>query len=945
MVLDDGYYYVIEKRNKLIWDNIDDLITVIEPNHEYNIVYINEDALKQILGYNKKNLIGKSLKEYIYPDDKEKFKELLLDPPIKNQKNELRLLTKNKGYVWVELKAFSLKESKNQQNIFVKFKDISTQKELELRLEDYKEKIGKISNLIPSFRFWNLFTPKKYDEALHYSYDMLHLITENIPLYIFWKDSNLVYSGCNSNYAKFIGTFTPEDIIGRTDKKLLRINRNFKKTERIEKYVLKTGIPILNQIERWEIESNDDIWLNTCRIPLCDSKGKVIGILITYEDITNRKKEEHMLIESEAKYHDLFETSPNGVMLIDLKGNILECNSALEAISGYPTEDFIGKNVFQLKIFYKNGLEILLNSFKDLMNKNQLELVEFQILKKDNKISWIQIRAKLIIRKGVTLVLVVINDINTQKTIEQALKENEKIYRQLFDTSTVGIMEMDLKDNKVSNINPKLLNILGYSREDLKDEDLRLKIIHPEDLHKLILPTQEEVLEFRIFNKDGKLKWLAGTRKNHFDDNGKISSLTLWLEDVTEKKMYEELIHELNINFLNFTTDIRNNIIMLLNSCLKLLNADLVLYIHKLFDDGKDKYQILTNDNKSFVYNSQDFTENIFSGSLFYEEHDFPQTFFDIHKMGYAKTDPFISEYNLKGSFGKLIKTKDATNSAICVFFKTNPSISNQDKLVMFLICDAIEIEQRRWQVQNDLEEQNITLNKMNNLKTELFSRTSHELKTPLISIKGFTELLLTIHRAKLDDDMISILEEIKNGSKRLEKIIKLLLEGTKLEAGQYELNRTEEDLTFLIKFCVNELKGLVRLRNQTITLELHDELKTKFDKERIYDVISNLLVNAIKYTQLEGNILIQSEIKDSLFIISIKDNGIGFTSEEKSQVFKQFGRIERYGQGWDVDIEGTGLGLYITKKIIEIHGGKIWLESAGRNKGSSFYFSIPIIE
>ncbi len=945
MVLRDEFNFELNKREQLIWDNIDDLITVIEPNYEYNIIYINEKAFKHILGYTKKDLIGKSFKKYIHPEDIEKFQELLLAQPLKNHKNELRLCTKNKRYVWVELKAFPLEDSKKQQNIFVKLKDISARKELELRLEDYKEKIGRISKLVPEIRFWDLFTPKKYDEALHHSYNMFQLITENIPQYIFWKDNNLVYLGCNSNYAKFIGFLIPEDIIGRTNKSLLRTNRNFINTERIERDVLKTGISIINQIEKWEVENKDNILLNTSRVPLRDSKGNVIGILITNEDITNRKKDEYKLIESEAKYHDLFETSPNGVMLIDLKGNILECNSALEAISGYPAEYFIGKNFIKLKIFFKNGLEILLNGFKDLMNENQLELIEFQIIKKDKNISWIQIRGKLINRKGVTLILIVINDVNTQKIIEHALRENEKMYRELFDTSTVGIMEMDLKDNKVSNINPKLLKILGYSREDLRDEDLRLKIIHPEDLKKLILPTQEEDLEFRIFNKDGKLKWLAGTKKNHFDDNGKISSLTLWLEDVTEKKRYEELIHELNINFLNFTTDIRKNINMLLNSCFKLLNADLVIYIHKINDDGKEKYQILTNDNRSFVFDSRDFVENIFSSVLFYEEHDFPQTFFDIHKMGYAKTDPFISEYNLKGSFGKLIKTQDNTKSALCVFFKRNPTISNQDKLVIFLICDAIEIEQRRWQVQTDLEEQNIILNKINNLKTELFSRTSHELKTPLISIKGFTELLLTIHKAKLDDDMISILEEIKNGSKRLEKIIKLLLEGTKLEAGQYELNLTEEDLTFLIKFCVNELKGLVRLRNQTITLSLHDELKTKFDKERIYDVISNLLVNAIKYTPLEGDIIIQSEIKDDIFIISVKDNGIGFTNEEKSQVFKQFGKIERYGQGWDVDIEGTGLGLFISKKIIEIHGGKIWLESAGRNKGSTFLFSIPIIK
>ena len=75
-----------------------------------------------------------------------------------------------------------------------------------------------------------------------------------------------------------------------------------------------------------------------------------------------------------------------------------------------------------------------------------------------------------------------------------------------------------------------------------------------------------------------------------------------------------------------------------------------------------------------------------------------------------------------------------------------------------------------------------------------------------------------------------------------------------------------------------------------------------------------------------------------------MEDNGIGFTEDEKEQIFKQFGKIERYGQGWDLGIEGSGLGLYISKKIVELHGGKIWVESEGRNKGSTFYFSLPIV-
>lgn len=105
------------------------------------------------------------------------------------------------------------------------------------------------------------------------------------------------------------------------------------------------------------------------------------------------------------------------------------------------------------------------------------------------------------------------------------------------------------------------------------------------------------------------------------------------------------------------------------------------------------------------------------------------------------------------------------------------------------------------------------------------------------------------------------------------------------------------------------------------------------------------ILINAINYTPLGGEIKIFSEVKSNFFIISIEDNGIGFSAEEKNQLFKQFGKIERYGQEWDVRIEGTGLGLYIAKKIIELHGGNIWMKSEGRNRGSKFYFSLPFLK
>jgi len=234
-------------------------------------------------------------------------------------------------------------------------------------------------------------------------------------------------------------------------------------------------------------------------------------------------------------------------------------------------------------------------------------------------------------------------------------------------------------------------------------------------------------------------------------------------------------------------------------------------------------------------------------------------------------------------------------------------------------------------------------LEKLNELKSEFLRRASHELKTPLISIKGFSNLLLTLHQEDLNKEINSMLIEIDHGCQRLEDIIKTLIVGSTLESSELKPQMSLEDLSFLIKFCSHEFSPLIKSKSHTLTVKIEDKIMTRFNKEQMYEVISNLLSNAIKYTPPNGKINIQTELKNNNVIFKIHDTGIGFTENEKTQVFKQFGKIERFGQGFDIEIDGIGLGLYISKKIIELHGGKIWFESAGRNVGSTFSFSLPI--
>jgi len=210
------------------------------------------------------------------------------------------------------------------------------------------------------------------------------------------------------------------------------------------------------------------------------------------------------------------------------------------------------------------------------------------------------------------------------------------------------------------------------------------------------------------------------------------------------------------------------------------------------------------------------------------------------------------------------------------------------------------------------------------------------------MSIKGFTELLLLKYKEILYEDELYLVNEIRKGCFRLETLVEDILKTAELESGTIHLEKSEEDLSLIIKICMKELKGFADSRNQNINLMLHDKLITSLERKQIHQAINNLLNNAIKYTPPNGKIEIHSEIKENFFIISIKDSGIGFNEEEKQRVFKRFGKIERYGQGYDVVSEGSGLGLYISRKILELHGGEIWVESEGRGKGSIFYFTLP---
>jgi len=596
-----------------------------------------------------------------------------------------------------------------------------------------------------------------------------------------------------------------------------------------------------------------------------------------------------------------------GIDIVNKDYEILFQNQVLKERFG----DFRGKNCFRNYM----GLEIPCEfcPMEEALRDNKVEHVE---LKAADGRSYELISAPFPNPDGtVNKVAEVVIDITERKKTEQKLKESEEKYRILTEQSLMGIFIF--QEGRFKYINQAVSDMNGYTIEEMLNwtgSDIA-KTIYREDLENIMnrLKRSEQgdlddssSSNFRIITKTGQLLWVEEYNKR-IEFQGAPASLVT-LIDITNRVESEYNLRESEERYRGLINNI-TDIIFELN-----INGKCTYVSNQLFEISGFHPEELIGQNLFKFLHPEDFSNIIKEvKEAFNSGSRISADFRLIHKDGHYV--PVSSNFNVI-------------------------RINDEQRFIGVLRDNT---EKRKAELK--LRESELELIKLNNLKSELLRRTSHELKTPLVSIKGFSDLLLELHREKMDDYVVSTLNEIRKGCVRLENLISDILKTAELESDTIEVRKSEEDLTFLIKVCINELKGLSELRNQTINMEIEEHLYIQIQKEEIHKVISNILGNAIKYTPPNGSIDIKSKVQKDSILISVKDSGMGFTEEEKDRIFKQFGKIERYGQGLDVVSEGSGLGLYISKKILELHDGKIWMESEGRNKGSTFYFSLPLID
>jgi signal transduction histidine kinase len=260
------------------------------------------------------------------------------------------------------------------------------------------------------------------------------------------------------------------------------------------------------------------------------------------------------------------------------------------------------------------------------------------------------------------------------------------------------------------------------------------------------------------------------------------------------------------------------------------------------------------------------------------------------------------------------------------------------DLLLTFANQSALAIENAR--LFREIEDKSRELEVANRHKSEFLANMSHELRTPLNAIIGFSEVLMEKMFGEVNDKQDEYLRDIYSSGRHLLSLINDILDLSKIEAGRMELEVTKFDLPQAIQNSLMLVRGRADAHAIRLDLALDSRLGDFAGDERKFkQIMVNLLSNAVKFTPEGGRVSVRAEVVDGSVEVAVSDTGIGIAPEDQQVVFEEFRQV---GADYARKREGTGLGLALTRRFVELHGGTIQLKSA-LGEGSTFTFTLPV--
>ncbi len=718
--------------------------------------------------------------------------------------------------------------------------------------------------------------------ALQKAKEQLEVVLDAVPASISWISSDLRYLGVNKHLADQVN-LTPEDFINKlvggpkSHYEFMSYLINFFKSDldkSTAEFMIKNG-------------DQENTFLMVAKKYDQGEAAVLVGI-----DISDRRRAEEALSKSAALNQAVLNAIPDSMFYLTENGTFLRCKIANENELPFNCTRLLNQNIAQVLPAQ------ITDKFKQAMAQTiateETQLMEFQLLNSQNLLIDWEVRIALSHQDKVVAIW---RNITEKKQAELSLKLSEEKLRSTFEQAAVGIAHTDLNGHWL-RVNKKLCQIVGYSRSELLESDFQ-SITHPDDLELDRKSIQKMlsgelstcVIEKRYLHKQGFPVWINLTVSLVRDGEGKAKYFIAVIEDISNRKQTAQALKE-SSSRLKMALEAANMGTWQWN----LVNKQLF---------WSEQSRVLFGFNKpnlSFTY--QEFLNC-------------------IHPKDREKIEQAIA-YSLENKSAyfqeyRIIKPGEK----IHWIASQGDVFSDSQEQEISLIGIDMDITERK-QSEEEMRKSLVKEKELNQLKSNFITMTSHEFRTPLSTILGCAELLEYYGEQWTNQKKQKYLTRIYTTVQNLTKMLDELLLIGKSESGGFEFEPT---LLNLSEFCINLVQEFNLGEHHRISFNIepnNSEILTSnylFDQKLLRHILTNLLSNALKYSSDQVNFnLIIAQNKASL---SIQDQGIGIPPDDLKQIFESFHRGKNVGK-----IPGTGLGLAIVKKAVDIHGGKIQIES-----------------
>lgn len=488
-----------------------------------------------------------------------------------------------------------------------------------------------------------------------------------------------------------------------------------------------------------------------------------------------------------------------------------------------------------------------------------------------------------------------------------------KRYELAIEGSNICIWDwMDINDND-QWWSPRFYKMLGYEQDEIKATIDNFKaLLHPEDRDQVFeafdrhIENREPIkLEFRLETKTGDYKWVESSAKAEFDEQGKPIRMAGNIVNIDDRKQAEiELEKERRL--LRTIID----------------NIPVSVYVKDL--NGR---KILANKAEYELWGFDS------------EEEIIGKTDADLNKEGIAALSENEDKKVLEK--GEPIIEKDAyteIDGEEYVLLVSKIPLKNKDGKTVGLVGISVDITNRK-KMEDQLRQRNYQLEKLNEATNKIYSVIGHNLKTPLSSILGVSDLMLMdIEDSDFDKEVEDNLKIIRESSIKMSDLLQNLLRWARIQTCDLSINREEFSLNETVNDTIDLLSLSVEQKDLTISLVNEEPVKVYADEPLIATVIRNFLSNAIKFSEEGDTIEIDLESDDDSWQVSVSDEGIGISEEDQEKLFHDHDHLSKHGTNNE---KGSGLGLQLCKELAEMHGGAITVNST-LGEGSTFTLTVP---